>query len=48
MIKRTMMTNLAVMINPVCVDITFLYPVKTSENQSFSDVLRGYRKRTMG
>ena len=23
----------------------FLYPLKTSENQMFSDVFRGYRKR---
>ena len=23
----------------------FLYPLKTSENQRFSDVFRGYRKR---
>ena len=25
----------------------FLYPLKTSENQRFSDVFRGYRKRPM-
>ena len=26
----------------------FLYPLKTSENHSFSDVFRGYRKRSVG
>ena len=25
----------------------FLYPLKTSENQRFSDVFRGYRNRTL-
>ena len=25
----------------------FLYPLKTSKNQQFSDAFRGYRKRTV-
>ena len=32
-------------INPFIATMIFLYPLKTSENQRFSDVFRGYRKR---
>ena len=28
-------------------NVPFLYPLKTSENQRFSDVFRGYRNRTL-
>ena len=31
--------------NPFHATGLFLYPLKTSENQRFSDVFRGYRKR---
>ena len=30
-------------INPLEANVPFLYPLKTSENQRFSDVFRGYR-----
>ena len=30
-------------INPVQSNVSFLYPLKTSENLWFSDVFRGYR-----
>ena len=33
-------------INPFQVNVPFLYLLKTSENQRFSDVFRGYRKGT--
>ena len=39
-------TNLN-LINPFHATGFFLYPLKTSENQRFSNVFRGYRKRTM-
>ena len=31
--------------NPLQPSVAFLYPLKTSENQRFSDIFRGYRKR---
>ena len=34
-----------IVINPVHVTGLFLYPLKTSENQRFSYIFRGYRKR---
>ena len=34
--------------NPYSPNVTFLYPLKTSENLRFSDVFRGYRKVTLG
>ena len=34
-------------INPFYSSVTFLYPLKTSENQRFSDVFRGYRNVTL-
>ena len=37
--------NLYIVINPFYATGLFLYPLKTSENQRFSDVFRGYRKR---
>ena len=30
--------------NPFQVNVLFLYPLKTSKNQRFPDVFRGYRK----
>ena len=35
--------NKTTLINPFQANIPFLYPLKTSENRSFSDVFRGYR-----
>ena len=35
-------------LNPYSLNVTFLYPLKTSENLGFSDVFRGYRKVTLG
>ena len=35
-------------LNPYSPNVTFLYPLKTSENQRFSDVFRGYRNVTLG
>ena len=32
-------------VNPFHATGLFLYPLKTSENQRFSDVFRGYRTR---
>ena len=34
--------------NPYSPSVTFLYPLKTSENLRFSDVFRGYRNVTLG
>ena len=34
-------------INPFHANVLFLYPLKTPENQRFSDVFRGYRNRTL-
>ena len=34
--------------NPYFPNVTFLYPLKTSENPRFSDVFRGYRNVTLG
>ena len=33
--------------NPFQASVPFLYSLKTSENQRFSDVFRGYRKGTL-
>ena len=35
-------------INSYSPNVTFLYPLKTSENLGFSDVFRGYRNVTLG
>ena len=35
-------------INTYSPNVTFLYPLKTSENIRFSDVFRGYRNVTLG
>ena len=40
-------TTASVIINPFYSSVTFLYPLKTSENQKFSDVFRGYRNATL-
>ena len=34
-------------INPFSSSVTFLYPLKMSENQWFSDAFRGYRNVTL-
>ena len=34
-------------LNPFQAIFLFLYPLKTSENQRFSNIFRGYRKRTL-
>ena len=36
-----------VIFNPFQSSVTFLYPLKTSENQRFSDIFRGYRNVTL-
>ena len=36
------------LVNPYSPNVTFLYPMKTSENGRFSDVFRGYRNVTLG
>ena len=33
--------------NPFLTNVSLLYPLKTSENQLFSDVFRGYRSGTL-
>ena len=35
------------LLNPFYSSVTFLYPLKTSENLWFSDVFRGYRNVTL-
>ena len=35
-------------INPFVPNVPFLYPLKTSENLWFSNVFRGYQKRSVG
>ena len=35
-------------INPYSPNVTFLYPLKTSENRRLSDVFTGYRNVTLG
>ena len=35
------------MINPLHAKVPFLHPLKTSENEGFSDDFRGYRNRTL-
>ena len=34
-------------VNPYSPNVTFLYPLKTSENRRFSDIFRGYRNVTL-
>ena len=34
---------LLVLLNPFHTNASFLYPLKTAENQRFSDIFRGYR-----
>ena len=36
-----------IIINPFHATDLLLYPLKTSENQRFSDVFRGYQKRSV-
>ena len=35
------------LLNPFSTNVPLLYPLKTSENQRFSDVFRGYRSGTL-
>ena len=35
-------------LNPYSPNVTFLYPLKTSENRRFSDIFRVYRNATLG
>ena len=35
-----------IVVNPLLPGVSFLHPLKTSENLSFSDVSRGYKKGT--
>ena len=37
--------DFSILINLLHATSLFLYPLKTSENQRFSDVSKGYRKR---
>ena len=41
------MLNSKIFINPFQATDPFLYPLKTSENLWFSDVFKGYRKRSL-
>ena len=34
-------------LNPYLANVPILYPLKTPENQSFSDVFRGYKMETL-
>ena len=40
-------TFISRLLNPFHDTALFLYPLKTSENQKFSDFFRGYRKKTV-
>ena len=35
------------LLNPFQANSTFLYPLKTSENQRFSDIFRGYKNAAL-
>ena len=35
-------------LNPFQPNVPFLYPLKTLENEMFSDIFRGYRNGTLG
>ena len=47
--KITVLTDISIYcsFNPFQINSLFLHPLKTTENQRFSDVFRGYRKRPM-
>ena len=34
-------------VDPLCPSVPFLYPLKISENQRFSDIFMGYKKGTL-
>ena len=38
---------ITITINPFSTNVSLLYPLKTSENLSFTDVFRGYRSGTL-
>ena len=40
-------TKHVITVNPLMSSVTFLYPLKTSENCRFSDVFREYKKVTL-
>ena len=44
-IWKSVKRYITIRVNPFHDTGVFLYPMKTSENQRFSDVFRGYRKR---
>ena len=44
---KSELTNLNFYINLLKSTITFIYPLKTSENHRFSDTSRGYRNETL-
>ena len=45
---RTVFTQWwSLILNPFLVSVSFLYPLKTLENQNFSDVFRGYRNEIL-
>ena len=46
--KRLEQLKQKVSCNPYSSNVTFLYPLKTSENLLFSDIFRGYRNVTLG
>ena len=46
--KCIMPETFEALINPLLLDVPFLYPLKISGNLRFSDILRGYKKGTPG
>ena len=44
--QRNLQNLMTERFSPFQSSVTFLYPLKTSENQRFSDVFRGYRNVT--
>ena len=44
--NNTLSVHSLVSFNPFHANVPFLYPLKTSENQRFSDMFRGYRNGT--
>ena len=46
--KRDLNENSFNLFNPYSPNVTLLYPLKTTENQKFSYVFRGYRNVTLG
>ena len=42
------MVHFAKIVNPLCPSVSFLYPLKISKLERFSDIFGGYRKGTLG